>query len=76
MQMTAPMMMVTGTPTIRARAPDMRLPKGIMPPKMSAQMPITRPRIPSGTLVWSAEFDVAMKSIIPNPAPASRGRAA
>ena len=41
--------------------------EGIIPPKMSAQIPITRPRISSGTIVCTVVFEVEKKSIIPKP---------
>src|ERR1035437_2788582 len=50
-QTTAPMATVHGTPIQCETAPASKPPKGIMPPNISAQMPMTRPRIPSATLV-------------------------
>src|SRR5580765_1488685 len=43
-QMTAPMAIVRGTPSQCDNVPASSPPIGIMPPKTSAQMPITRPR--------------------------------
>src|SRR5438477_166839 len=51
-QTTAPMAMVFGTPIQWDRLPASKPPIGIMPPNTSAQIPITRPRILSATLVW------------------------
>jgi hypothetical protein len=57
-QINAPTAMVQGTPTACDRNPDSMPPNGIMPPKINAQMPITRPRIACDTLVWMSVFVV------------------
>src|ERR1035441_2407546 len=48
----APMATAPGTPSQCDRPPASKPPTGIMPPKTSAQMPMTRPRMPSATLNW------------------------
>src|ERR1017187_10057145 len=57
-QIKAPTVIAHGTPTACERKPDSRPPTGIMPPSTSVQMPITRPRIASETLVWMSVFVV------------------
>src|ERR1039457_1399219 len=51
-QTPAPMATAPGTPSQCERAPASMPPTGIMPPNTSAQMPMTRPRMPSATPNW------------------------
>ena len=71
----APKAMVMGVPSQWAREPASRLPIGIMPPKMRAQTPMTRPRISSGTLVWMRVLEVDMNIIMPKEPMARKRRA-
>ena len=64
----APNPSAKGVPNKFATAPASRLPTGIIMPKTSDQIPITRPRISSGTIVCRVVLEVAKNSNMPNPA--------
>src|ERR1022692_4159204 len=57
-QMSAPVAIVAGVPRKSAMSPACKLPSGIIPPKMSVQIPMTRPRISSGTMLCRTVLEV------------------
>ena len=67
-QITAPNPSAKGVLVQCATDAASRLPSGIMAPKTSDQIPMTRPRISSGTMVCRTVFEVEKNSSIPNPA--------
>src|SRR5205823_304573 len=72
---SAPKASANGVPNQFATAPASRLPSGIIAPKMRDQMPMTRPRISSGTIVCSTVLVVEKNRSIPHPAKKRNPRA-
>ncbi len=76
MQTKAPTRMASDTPKDCARPPASMLPNGVMPPKINAQIPITRPRILSEEEACTTVFVVAKNNIMPQPAATRQNSAA